>query len=215
MTRVKICGLTTPDAARIAAEAGADAIGLMFAPSPRRIDPEQARCIGRAAGPFVSKVGVFVGAGTDEVLRSAEYAGLDAVQLHGAQPEQVPVLQAHGLAVIVAHRVRERDGAELLAALEPIAAADAVHLDSYVPGVEGGSGVAFAWPVARAAAAARRVMLAGGLNVANVTQAIAAVSPFGVDVSTGVESAPGEKDPERVRAFIARVRRYDVDQHHA
>ncbi|MBO8140972.1 MAG: phosphoribosylanthranilate isomerase [Firmicutes bacterium] len=213
--RVKICGLTTPQDAQAAAEAGADAIGIVFAPSPRRVEPDEAARITAALPPFLIRVGVFVDEAYDTMARVAERAGLDAIQLHGKEGNRVARrLRALGYRVIKAVRVRNFASIDGLAEIE----ADAVLLDAYDPNRAGGTGTAFDWSLAQTASdiLGRRepplpLILAGGLNAGNVDLAIRTVRPYGVDVSSGVESAPGKKSPERMRQFVWKVRRWDVD----
>lgn len=207
-TWVKICGITAPEAGAAAAAAGADAVGFLFAPSARRVSADQAGAIGEALPPHIRRVGVFVDAGVVSVRATAAAARLHAVQLHGEEPpEAVEALRQVGLWVIKALRIGGPASLGQLAAYRP----DAFLLDANVSGVAGGSGQTFDWELARQACSAtsRPVILSGGLSPENVTAALAAVHPFGVDVSSGVERAPGEKDPARVRAFVERVRRYD------
>ena len=197
-TRIKICGITTPDAARAAAAAGADAIGLVFAAgSPREIDDHTARGIVEALPPFVTTVGVL----RDEPRRVPPVA-FDLLQLHGAETEkdvaraERPVIR--GFAFDEAQALRWDQCANVRALL--------------VDGPAAGSGRAFPHEALLALMPRLRlpVILAGGLTPENVAEAIRAVRPYAVDVSSGVESAPGEKDPELIRAFCAAVRAADA-----
>ena len=195
MVRVKICGITNLDDALAAVEAGADALGFVFAQSPRRVSPEKAREITCILPPFVCKVGVFVDDDLYKVAQVQDFCGLNYVQLHGE--EDVIDAQVLGLKVIKSFamgkgripKADEYPGAALL-------------LDTYVPGLAGGSGKTFDWSLAAPLAAQRPVILAGGLNPDNVASAIETVKPFAVDVSSGVEKNPGRKDHERVSEFI-------------
>ena len=218
MTRVKICGITETVHALAAAEAGADFIGLVFAPSKRLVDAERAKEIitavkGRAerGERKILTVGVFVNTPAAEVNRIAEYCGLDRVQLSGDEPWDY--LRDIERPVIKAVRVRRQQGSEdVLAELEPgyqLRGADFVCLlDSQVEGSYGGSGQAFDWRVAREAAERFPVIIAGGLSAENVGQAMRLARPWGVDVSSGVESE-GVKDISKINAFIAAVRQAD------
>jgi phosphoribosylanthranilate isomerase len=207
--KVKICGVTlVEDAARIAA-AGADFIGLNFWPRSRRhVDLERAAAVAaavRAAGP-AQVVGVFVDAGAGEIAAVHARVGLDVVQLHGAEtPEDAAaVARAAGRPVWKAIAAGGPGDLEALDAWS----VDAILLDTPTPG-KGGSGVAFDWGLARAARLrhpARRLVLAGGLHAGNVAEAIAAARPWGVDVASGVEAAPGVKDAAKVVAFVAAAR---------
>ena len=207
--RVKVCGLTRHDDAAAAAEAGAHYLGAILAPGYRRsVTPETARVI--FSGCPASRVGVFVDAGRDEVLAAAEAAGLDAVQLHGDElPELAAGLRAAGLEVWKA--VRPRGADEFSGAARRWGGAvDALLLDGYTPDAAGGTGVRFPWAQVATRldelAPGTRLIAAGGLRPENVAQAARLLRPDAVDVSSGVEGAPGVKDHERVRAFIAAVR---------
>lgn len=197
--KVKICGITRVTDAIAAVDAGADALGFMFyEPSPRFVRHAVAAEIIRELPPFVAKVGVFVDASEGEVRRAMEECGLDTLQFHGAEPPEF--CGRFGLKAIKAFRMR---GPETLATLHDHAA-HAWLLDSYVPGAPGGTGATFNWDLAREATRrSRMVLLAGGLTPENVAEAIRHVRPYGVDVSSGVESAPGRKDAQKIRAFVA------------
>jgi phosphoribosylanthranilate isomerase len=201
-SRVKICGLTRLDDALAGVEAGTDALGFMlYSRSPRAVTPEQVRAITRALPPFVARVGVFVDASAEEIRAAIRVAGLDTLQLHGAETPEF--CAQFDLPVIKAFRVADES---VLAELPKYAVA-AHLLDAWSPAAHGGTGTTFNWAIARAAVAAgHRVVLAGGLTPDNVARALAEVRPFGVDVSSGVESAPGRKDPAKLRAFCAAVR---------
>jgi phosphoribosylanthranilate isomerase len=201
-TRVKICGITNPADALETVAAGADAIGLVFASgSSRRITPATAAAISQELPPFVARVGLFVNAPAQEIIAAIETAGLDTIQLHGDEtPEFAAQFRRH-VKVIRAFRVRGADTLKQLVAFEQVT--DAWLLDAYVPGQHGGTGAQFDWDLAvQVGGEGRPVILAGGLNPANVAEAVRQVKPFAVDVSSGVESSPGRKDPEKVRAFV-------------
>lgn len=199
VVRVKICGIMDPAAALAAAEAGADAVGFVFAPSRRQVTVEQARRIVAALPPFVTKVGVFVDEAPQRVRQIAEAVRLDAVQLHGGEPPAYA--EALGLPVIKAIRMRDR---EAVAAMRGYRVA-AFLLDSFEPDLAGGTGRPFDWALAAGLQAPAPLILAGGLTPDNVGEAIETVRPYAVDVSSGVET-DGRKDPAKIRAFIARVR---------
>lgn len=206
MIRVKICGVTDEAAGQAAAEAGADAIGLVFAPSRRRVSREQARRIAAALPPFVTKVGVFVNAPLAEVRALADAVRLDAVQLHGDETaEECAAVAALGVTVIKAVRVAGPLDVSALRAL-PVAA---VLLDTYHRDRRGGTGEPFDRRWATPLAAVKPVILSGGLTPETVAVAIAAARPFGVDVSSGVET-DGRKDPAKMRAFVAAARAVGV-----
>jgi len=201
--RVKICGITRPEDAVAAAQAGADAIGLVFADSPRRVSESQAAAVLAALPPLVTPVALFVDASVERVRGVCGALGVRTVQLHGDEPPEVArELAAEGLCVLKAFRVGQAADLEGMAGYP----ADAFLLDSRVPGRAGGTGVAFDWRLAQQAEAARPIILAGGLSPENVAEAVARVRPYAVDVSSGVESAPGVKDAERVRAFVSAAR---------
>lgn len=229
---VKICGVTTPADARLAAAAGADAVGLNFvAGSPRRLDPDAAREVARAVPAGVLKVGVFAGSTADAIRRLAEAVGLDAVQLHGhlgvageAGPVDPPELCAAvgGLPVIRAVRLEPHDpGGDAFAAARlwiaraaaagagpALALVDAAVAAGTDAGRLGGTGARADWAaVAAAAPLPVPVALAGGLTPANVAAAITASGCRAVDTASGVESAAGVKDPALVAAFVAAARR--------
>ena len=197
MTRVKVCGITTEEDARRAVDLGVDALGFVFyAKSPRWIPPPAAAAIVRALPPFVTCVGVFVDSPSREIDSIVEECGLTAIQLHGR--ETPDFCAGFRLKVIKAFRVR---GAELPPEIGRYRA-DAILLDAFREGVPGGTGTSFAWEVAREARRYGRIILAGGLNCENIRQAIETARPYGVDVSSGVETAPGKKDPKRLAEFV-------------
>ncbi|HEX6988851.1 MAG TPA: bifunctional indole-3-glycerol phosphate synthase/phosphoribosylanthranilate isomerase [Bacillota bacterium] len=196
---VKICGVTDETAVLAAQNAGADAVGFVFAESPRRVEPARARRLAARLRRPLARVGVFVDTPPDRILRIARAAGLTHLQLHGDEAdEEVVRLQAAGYRVLRAYRV---NGPEVIAraAASP---ADLVLLDAYDPARRGGTGRAFDWDLAVDLCRRRRVILAGGLTPHNVGDAVRAVLPFGVDVSSGVERSPGIKDPARIAGFV-------------
>lgn len=204
---VKICGITTVEDGLAAARAGADAIGLVLWPGSRRtVDPATAREIAEAMPPLVQRVGVFVDPTAAEVARAVEEIGLDVVQLHGDESPQL--CAAIDTRVVKALRVDAGFDPAVVDAYAGVTAG--ILLDTRGPGRDaapGGTGQAFDWSLAAPARErARYLVLAGGLTPENVARAIAAVEPDAVDVSSGVESAPGRKDPERVRAFVRAAR---------
>ena len=204
-TRVKICGITSIADGLAAAEAGADMIGLMFyEKSPRFITQTQAAAINRALPPLVMRVGVFVNPDEEQVTRAIGECGLSLLQFHGEETSEF--CTQFGLLSIKAQRMRD---AESLKTLERFNT-DALLLDTYSPGSLGGTGETFNWDLAvEAQQLGKPIFLAGGLTPENVAAAVRKVRPFAVDVSSGVESAPGKKDPAKVRAFIQAVRQVD------
>ncbi len=196
---VKVCGITNVADARVAAEAGADAVGFILAESPRRVGTEEARRISIALPENVLKVGVFVNAPPEEVLRAASEAGLDMAQLHGDEtPEMVAAVRAGGLPVMKALRVRNADD---LANVERFDA-DLLLLDAYSEKARGGTGERFDWEVAKSLKGRGNIVVSGGLAPENVREAIDFFEPYGVDASSSLEDAPGEKNEESVRRFI-------------
>ncbi|HAP93493.1 MAG TPA: phosphoribosylanthranilate isomerase [Desulfotomaculum sp.] len=195
MVWVKICGLTDLDTALFVAGAGADAVGFVFAASVRQVSPDLARSISRALPSFIMKIGVFVNAPLSEVQNTARYCQLDAVQLHGTESPEY--CRSVGWKTIKAFSV----GGGLSLKMISDFSVDAVLLDTYVPDRAGGTGETFDWETAKELGCARPLILAGGLTPANVAGAIRAVQPYGVDVSSGVET-DGKKDREKIRQFI-------------
>jgi len=227
--RVKICGVTTAADAAMVAAAGADAIGLNFVPgSPRQLDLARGRVVAAAVPPGVLRVGVFAGASAADMLRLARELALDAVQLHGhldgdREPIDPPgrCRELDEVSVIRAVRLdRSRTGlAGLASAREWIAAAatagsvpamvivDAAVTDSTAPGHLGGTGALVDWgTLAQAGSLEMPMALAGGLTPDNVAEAIRITGLRAVDTASGVESAPGQKDPQKVRDFVTRAR---------
>jgi len=200
--KIKICGVTQAVDAIAAVEAGADALGFMFfKESKRHIPPEAARTIIAQLPPFIAKVGVFVNPSREEVRHAIEVTGIDTLQFHGEESPET--CRGFGLKTIKAFRVQGKD----MLALMPRYDVDAWLLDSFVTGQRGGTGTTFNWDLAvHACSLGTPVILAGGLNPENISRAVAQVQPFGVDVSSGVESAPGKKDAALIAAFINGVR---------
>ncbi|MEW6352206.1 MAG: phosphoribosylanthranilate isomerase [Thermodesulfobacteriota bacterium] len=199
MVRVKICGITTIEDAMAAVGAGADALGFVFAPSPRRVSPDRARAIVRELPPFVITVGVFVNAGLEEIRAIRAFCKLGLVQLHGSESEDF--VNQLGSGTIKALRV----GSDTVVRPESYAGATLL-LDTYSPSAAGGTGTTFDWSLAAEVARSRPVILAGGLTPENVADAIRTVSPYGVDVSSGVEIEPGRKDHEKISRFVRRAK---------
>ena len=192
--KVKICGITCPEDGVAASEAGADAIGLVFAEkSKRRVSLDQAKRIIDAVDPFVTNVGVFVDAPLSFVMETKESLGLDVVQLHGIEDEDY------------VSNVKGR----VIKAVNPYNLPD---IDSYRGAVllvdqpGGGTGRRFDWDLVVPMAAKRKIILAGGLNADNVGEALDRVRPYAVDISSGVESEPGRKDHNEIRKFVARAK---------
>ncbi|HVD47906.1 MAG TPA: phosphoribosylanthranilate isomerase [Candidatus Limnocylindria bacterium] len=194
--QVKICGICDPAGAQSAIEAGADLIGFHFCRSDRRVTPEEAKAIvdGLSLRPTI--VGVFIDQEPDEVRQIADFVGLDLLQLHGSEP---PGFDA-GRPVMKVLKVREGN------VPEPDAWPDPIMLDSWSADQRGGTGLTWDWDVARELLATRKVFIAGGLEPGNVGKVVTNFKPYGVDVSSGVESEIRVKDPDKVRAFVHAVR---------
>ena len=204
MVRVKICGISDSATAVVAAEAGADAIGLIFAPSRRRVTAAQAREIAAALPPFVTKVGVFVDEERGRIEELIAACGLGAVQLHGAEPPEF--CAGFRVPVVKAIRVKDASSLEQMTAYQ----VDAFLLDTFDASALGGTGRTFDWTLAIQAARTHRTILSGGMTPVNVVEALTRVVPYGVDVSSGVET-DGRKDHAKIRDFIRRVREWDVE----
>jgi phosphoribosylanthranilate isomerase len=207
MLRVKICGLTTPQDAAAAIEFGADALGFNFFPGSKRyISMETVGALITTLPATVEKVAILVNPTWDEAIAAAKTAGITALQLHGAEsPGFCQRLMEHRCRFEKAIPVTDADSM----ANVPDFFTRTVLLDSAGAGEFGGSGRTFPWEIARKFVEANphlRVILAGGLTPENIAEAVALVQPFGVDVTSGVESAPGRKDRGRMRAFIAAAR---------
>lgn len=201
--RVKICGVRRLEDALLAAELGADAVGFVFWPqSPRFIDPYRARAIARELPPFLTTVGVFVDQPADFVNGVADLLALSAVQFHGHEASSDYARSSHRVIKAVA----VGDSFDRVRDLDALPSHVTALLDAHDPIKRGGTGKAINWTVAADAALRRRVILSGGLQPGNVQSAVSAVRPYAVDVSSGVESSPGVKDPDKLRAFFAAVR---------
>jgi phosphoribosylanthranilate isomerase len=199
VTLVKICGITNPGDARVATDAGADAVGFIFAESPRRIDAEEARKISIALPENVIRVGVFVDEGPAEVLRISREVGLDLAQLHGEEtPEAVTALREAGVKVMKALRVESAASLEALDEYE----ADLFLLDAHSARARGGTGERFEWGVAKSLKGRDNIVISGGLSPENVREAVEFFEPFGVDASSSLEDGPGRKNGELVRRFV-------------
>ena len=203
MVRVKICGITNWADARLAVDAGADALGFNFhPPSARCMTPAEAWGIIRRLPPFVEAVGVFVNWSPEAVNAMARAVGLSVMQLHGDEPPAVVAKLAGARPVVKAFRVRPGFQVALLGRYR---AASAFLLDGFSKGLRGGTGKQFDWRVAREAHRYGRIVLAGGLGPENVAQAICEAEPFAIDVCSGIEAKPGKKDPARLRELMREV----------
>ena len=199
MVRVKICGITNASDAREAVSCGADALGYVFAKSPRRVEAGTVKTITRICGARAAAVGVFVNEPFDRMLRTAERCALDILQLHGDEGDRVIRLaQRQGFRVLKAFRAASR--ADLRKADD--SPADAVLFDASVTGRFGGTGRTFDWKILSGKKIRLPWFVSGGLDPYNVKKLLRTLDPYGVDVSSGVEKAPGKKNHERVKEFI-------------
>jgi phosphoribosylanthranilate isomerase len=210
---IKICGNTSLEDARFAADSGADAVGFVFAPSPRRVDADTVRSITSQLPPQLEKYGVFVDAGFEEIVSTVATCGLTGVQIHRSADELLPSrLRRHfaqspaWIKILQVLHYKKQGFEQQMAELSLNSTVDGVLVDSSTARAVGGTGTSFDWLEARntflRTAPHLRLIAAGGLAPENVKQAIQILRPWGVDVVSGVESAPGKKDPQRVLAFI-------------
>jgi phosphoribosylanthranilate isomerase len=198
--RVKICGITNLEDALIASDLGADALGFVFAKgSSRTITPEAAGNIIRKLPPFIVPVGVFVDSPVKEILSIIEIIGIQCVQLHG--DETLSEYSKLNIPVIKSFRVDEHFHEDRLLQFP----ATAYLLDAFVKGTMGGTGKTFDWNIALAAKTYGRIILAGGLTPENISDAIKRVKPYGIDISSGVESEPGKKDKRKLQQLFAAI----------
>jgi phosphoribosylanthranilate isomerase len=212
MTRVKICGITRSEDARLAAELGAWAIGLVFhGPSPRAVDLDDAEQIGGELRRSLEVVGVFFNTPLDELAAIADVCPLTVLQLHGDEGTAYcrEAARRTGAKVMKAARVKDAAAVQALRAFRDV---DYHLLDAHVPGTPGGTGETFRWELAKQHRGRVPVVLSGGLTSDNVGEAIAQVKPFGVDTASGTEAAPGRKDPAKLEAFFRAVERADAGQ---
>jgi phosphoribosylanthranilate isomerase len=202
---VKICGITSLEDALTASTFGADAVGFVFADSPRRVTLETARSIslGMPAGP--KRVGVFVDSPLEEVQETIRYCGLDLVQLHGTEsPEYCSELRDKAIKAI-----RVRDGMDVVRSRDYRGCR--LLFDCHDPARAGGTGRSFDWKLLRLIGDRTRAIIAGGLRPLNLAHAIDLARPYGVDVSSGVEVEPGRKDPVLMYEFIEKARKADFE----
>ena len=207
MTRIKICGITNIDDALMAIDAGADALGFAFVPdTPRYLkDTKTAAKIIEQLPPFITTVGLFVNADPEVIRATADECYLDMLQLHGDEsPQFCSTLNRR---YIKAVRVKDESSLSHLSNYR----VSGYLLDTYVKGSMGGTGMTFDWRLAVKAKQYGRIILAGGLDPNNVAAAVQQVHPYGVDVSSGVESSPGRKDPVKVQTFIRNVKEIDCE----
>ncbi|MBW2065794.1 MAG: phosphoribosylanthranilate isomerase [Deltaproteobacteria bacterium] len=204
MVRIKICGITNLQDAMSAVYLGVDALGFIFAPSPREISPREARMIIEKLPPLVKSVGVFVNEKPEEIERISGYCGLDLVQLHGDEPPE----ECKAFMPRTIKAIQVRRGFQLSSLLKPYQdCTRAILLDTYSGSVRGGTGHIFDWNLAaHARDSGMSIILSGGLNPANVREAVLRVRPHGVDVNSGIEEYPGKKDFGLMKKFMDSVR---------
>jgi phosphoribosylanthranilate isomerase len=203
--RIKICGITRYEDAKVAAGLGVDAIGFIFYPkSPRYIAPEAAAAIIKQLPPFVSRVGVFVDEEIDKVVSIARATGIDTLQLHGTESPRY--CQKLPLPVVKAFSIDTGSDLSLLEQYD----VSGFLLDTWAAGRRGGTGKTFDWSIARTATTKYpRVILAGGLNPQNIEEAVSTVLPYGVDINSGVEIKPGVKNPRKIRDVVQIVKAWE------
>jgi phosphoribosylanthranilate isomerase len=207
VVRVKICGITNLADAVAAVEAGADAIGFVFAESPRKVDVPTVRGILEHLPPFITTVGVFAGLGPEEVYHIWKESGVQLAQIHGMDDRLMELISRENNnkvnQIIYALRVKSQRDIEVAATNHLIDRSVAVLLDTHVEGLMGGTGKTFDWSLAVKAKSLRKpIILAGGLTPENVVSAVQMVQPYAVDVSTGVEAVPGKKDHAKIKEFV-------------
>lgn len=201
MTRVKICGITNLQDAKTALLLGADAIGFVFAKSPRRVKPKDVKQIIKELGPWAVTVGVFVNEKPSQIRKIAQECALSAVQLHGDEkPKDLGSLK--GLKIIKAFRVGADFKQETITAFDT----DAYLFDTKSDTGFGGTGKGFDWRILDSRMIKKPFIISGGIKISNVEWAVKFFSPYGVDVSSGVEKSPGVKDPELIKKFITNAK---------
>ena len=203
MTWIKICGITNIEDGLKAASLGVDALGFIFAPSLRRVEPDKAKKIIKALPNTLLKVGVFVNEEQKEIQRVTEYCGLNGLQFHGEESPEYCQKFFHPVFKTI--HIRDFESLKDIEKYHDVF----ILLDTYSPVQEGGTGKTFSWEIALAARNKRDFILSGGLNPSNVAGAIKKVKPWGVDLCSGVETSPGKKDPLKMRDFVKEVRKAD------
>ncbi len=201
MTKVKICGIRNLDDAISAVDYGADAIGFVFAKSIRKVSKEKARAIVRKLPPFVTTVGLFVNETEENIEAVCRYCGLNAIQLHGNEPPNI-INKLKDIKTIKAFRIQNEKDITPIRKYKP----NAILLDGYSENQMGGTGTSFDWKIVKKLKTSIPIIVAGGLTHLNVSRAIKIVNPYGVDVSSGVESTPGVKNKSLIKKFINAVK---------
>jgi len=206
MVKIKICGMTNLEDAQSAVDFGADAIGFIFAESPRRVEPEKAKSVIKSLKGSVLKVGVFVNERIENIKRIAEACELDAIQLHGDEtPDFCSKLSKWE--VIKALRVKDEESLSVISDYRDVFA---WLLDTYSEQAYGGTGKTFDWDLAvKAKDLGKPIILSGGLNIHNIEEALRVVRPYGVDISSSIEQKPGKKDIDLMRKIIGLIKPLD------
>lgn len=211
--RIKVCGTTSKKDADNAVKLGVDALGFIFFPkSKRNVEPEVAADIIATLPPFIDRVGVFVNEPIAKVVSIAEKCSLSIVQLHGNESaeycdelsKEIPYCQ-----IFKAFRVGEETKPEEF--IQYAVSVDGFLLDTYVKGVEGGTGETFDWSIIESLKLGKPFLLAGGLTPENITDALSTVVPFAVDINSGVEDAPGKKNAQKLAKLVAQVRQFEQE----
>jgi phosphoribosylanthranilate isomerase len=209
MTKIKICGITNLKDALLAAELGADALGFIFAESPRRISPQDARAIIRSLPPLIKTIGVFVNEEPPRIKEIKSFCGLDLIQLHGDEsPEICQDLMPYS---VKAFRIQNEKDIKNIKRYQ--GTVRAVLLDTFQKGKAGGTGKTFDWSLAlKAKEAGLFVILAGGLGPENILEAIRSVKPYAVDINSGIEKRPGKKDPVLMKQLMEKIKEYRIQE---
>jgi phosphoribosylanthranilate isomerase len=203
MVKIKICGITNYDDAQTAAALGADALGFIFAPSPRQVTPQKARSIIETLPPMVGTVGVFVNESEEVIREIAEYCGLSLIQFHGDEPPEF--CERFRPRAVKAFRLKDDKGLRAIGNYK--GRVRAILLDTYQKGLAGGTGKTFPWELAiKAKEAGLPVILSGGLTPANIEEAIRTVGPYAVDLNSGIEENPGKKSPLLMRQVFEKIK---------
>ena len=203
MIRIKICGITQVEDALSAIALGADALGFVFAKSPRKISLSKAKKICLALPPFVSKVGVFVNSKQEDVLKSIKYCGLDTIQLHGDESDKYCAFFKKYCKIIKAFRICDKKS---LMIVNTYKNADAFLFDAYVPGCYGGTGKTFSPDLLKKQKFIKPIIVSGGINLQNSGKTIELLKPYAIDASSSVEKQPGIKDIKKLKALILAVK---------
>jgi len=206
MVRVKVCGITNRRDAAMVTELGAAALGFIFAPSPRQVSPEKVREIIADLPPLVWTIGVFVDEPLSSVCRIMDFCRLDLVQFHGDEPPEI--CREMMPRSIKAFRVK--DESSLVPVEKYTESVNAILLDTYCQGLKGGTGRAFDWSLAIKAKELRvPIILSGGLTPSNIAEAVSVVKPWAVDINSGIEDAPGRKNPDLMKKLMENIRRVE------